>query len=48
MLKVAQSLRFLNNYFTRACYMSRPSYPSWFNDPNNIRRWVEILKLHIM
>jgi hypothetical protein len=28
--------------------MSSPSYPPWFNHPNNIRRRIQVMKLIIM
>ena len=30
------------------CYMSHPSHSPWFNQPNNILCWVELIKLLVM
>jgi hypothetical protein len=31
-----------------ACYITRPSRPSWFNHPNNIYWSLQVMKLLIM
>jgi hypothetical protein len=28
--------------------MSSPSHPPWFNDPNNIQRRIQVMKLVII
>jgi len=33
---------------SHACYMSRPSHPPWFHDPNNIWLSVQVIKLLMM
>jgi hypothetical protein len=34
--------------FPRTCYMPRPSHSSRFDYPNNIWRWVQVIKFLVM
>jgi hypothetical protein len=40
-----KTCQFLISY---ACYMSHPSYPSWFHNPNNILWSLQVIKFLIM
>jgi hypothetical protein len=38
----------LTSLFPHTCYMPRPSHSSWFDYPNNIWWWVQVIKFLVM